>query len=261
MPTLAELLNAEAVKQLTAIAAEAREVAADRPKAIRRPSTKKHQPRLTCSAEELVAADKERSMPKPERNNVVNLSHLTDAELGRLMRAGDLSLVVDQLPEARARIADAKSERAAQDAALLKAELDARSDADLLPGFTVGRVEVPALDLRMVNLAEVSSAIARSPYNKARYATGTELLGLDTTWSQLADEHRRLAPSAGPTIIVTAPKGTGAPVRVTPVPLHQQEVIPNAVLTDTQIIKVKALARVKGISEAAALTLLAELEG
>jgi hypothetical protein len=244
MPTLAELLNAEAVKQLTAIAADAQEVAADRPKAIRRPSTKKHQPRLTCSAEELVAADKERTMSKPTRDNVVHLSQLSDAELGRMMRSGLLTLVVEQLPEARAKLTQAKAEQEANTAALRESERVERAGY-LLPGFTIRDVEVPELDLRAsdLSLTEIAPAKIRSPYNRARFRLGlTEPLATEATWQMLATEHKRLAVAARH--VQSAPRRTLA-----------------ATLDETQRAKVDALIRVKGISQEAARALLAKLEG
>lgn len=170
---------------------------------IHKPQVAKHPWRVTDGREHPVVTthQKEHDMPK------INLTDLTDAELGALMREQLLAQVEADAPakQKAAKAKKAKGEKAAAKAA--KAERDQRKAAKPLPAFTYGNhVDVPALDLSEVtSLDEVVPATLRSPYNKARFhiegsaalpspqACEDDATLTPTTYAVIAAEHVRLA--------------------------------------------------------------------
>lgn len=154
-------------------------------------------PASVPNPEPITEPTEEITMPEQVRPARVTLSHLSDGELGRMMRAALLTLVVDELPDALAEVLGRRNEAQADREALLAQEQAERQiDPSLRKaGFVVGTLTVPDLDLRDVTLGEVAPAKARSAYNRARYRLGMkEVLDPETTtWSDLAAEHVRLA--------------------------------------------------------------------
>ncbi len=187
------------------------------------------------------AADKGRELREvaPPARSEVNLSSLSDAELGRMMRAALLSVVVDELPPAMAEVLGKRKADALDRQALLDDERAERRDnpSYLLPGFTVGSIVVPDLDLTDKSMGEVVPAKVRSAYNRARYQLGTkEVLDRElTTWQMLAAEHTRLAAHDGAKAIASQPVAAPA---ARPDPAVEA--------------KVAALVKVLGITEEAA---------
>ena len=181
---------------------------------------------------------------------MMNLSTISDAELGRLVRA---SLTVSRANNAPAARAEAKA---------ILAEIAGEQDrikgvtGEVLAGFTVGTQDIPTLDMSSAGLDEVAPSKIRSPYNKARYRLGTtELLDQELTWAGLAVEHKRLAKLAA---IKAEPKP----------PIDGRGVINDrgmlAVVLDPeakakQHAKVNTLAEVLGITKAQAAKRVAEM--
>lgn len=130
------------------------------------------------------------------KRHEIRLSNLTDATLGRMVRAGLLAIHLDgqqgRIEQAR-QVAQKRQER---DVALLARQ---RQEMDEQPGlFALGAVQikdvlVPALDVREKVLGEVVPGVVRSPYNRARHRLGEGLLDPETTtWEVLRVEHLRL---------------------------------------------------------------------
>lgn len=241
--------------------------------AIRKPRTKKPEPRLTCTPEEQAAAeaktghealvaalqDNTLALLGQEAEEVpvvtaINVSNLTDAELGRMMRAALLSVRVDQAEAARSTVAAARADQAADRQALLAQEQSERrvDPAFLLPGFNVGDLEIATLDLRDKALGEVVPSKVRSPYNKARFRLGVkEVLDPETTcWRELGVAHKQLAQLA-----ISRPGYTGTKLDEVSAPA----VLVAEIDPDAKAKKVAALATVLGISKKAARARMAEL--
>lgn len=169
---------------------------------VHKPRVAKHQPRVTCTPDELAKADAKRKPGEPRYT--VTLSHLSDAELGSMVRTAIVNVTAAEMPGAITKVLTARDEQATDVIALHKAEqAERRCDpAFVLRGFTIGqeiKVHIPLLDLRDKPLGETVPAAVRSPYNKARYRVGINSV-LDpevTTWRDLAEQHRALALHVG----------------------------------------------------------------
>lgn len=238
--------------------------------AIHRPRTKKRPSRLACTPAEQEAAEA-KAQPKeitvPEQTNLrgsshkINVSHLSDAELGRMVRAALLTLVVDELPAAMADVLGMRVEKAIDVVALRDDERAERASNPqyVLTGFVAGTLTVPTLDLRDVNLSEVAPSKRRSAYNRARYRLGTpEVMNAEATWQDLAVEHARLATLDVKPLTADEP-ATPAAAPATPATPKVAVVVVAKLDKDEKAKQVAALAEVLGISKKEAKAKLAEL--
>jgi len=119
----------------------------------------------------------------------LKLSALTDAELGRMVRAGLLSVLVDEAGPARERALAERRERDTVNGERKAAHMATRG-AMVLPAFTVGHVTVPALDLGAVDENTVVAGRVRSQYNAVMHRLGmTGTVDPECTYAELADFH------------------------------------------------------------------------
>lgn len=176
--------------------------------------------------------------------STIDLSHMSDAQLGAMVRASLLASTAKAVPAGRAKVAKATAAKAAKAKKLAVADAAERASGSYqLPGYTVGDIEIPTLDMRAEVLTETAPAKVRSPYNKALFRTGAAILTREATWAELAETHRRLVP--------TQPSPTEAS---TPTVQLAVELDANAVLSQIQ-----ALMSVLGIDQDAAIAKLIEI--
>jgi len=154
---------------------------------VRRPRIAKHQPRVECTPEEQAVAD-------ARHHKSVDLSKLTDAELGRMVRQGLISVVMDTAEANRNAAIAAKAAKEKEAQALRTAERERHQGAKPLAGFTIDTVTVPELDVASLDLNATTTTKQRSPYNQARHRLGEVALDPEfTLGSDLIVEHLRLA--------------------------------------------------------------------
>jgi hypothetical protein len=150
----------------------------------------------------------------PQEKPVIDLSQYSEAELARLAVEARTHMVrtkADALPAKRKKAEKAERKRIAKDEALKVEQCEQRRGL-VLPDLSIpikGQVKyIPALDLSEVtDMNVVISPKERSPYNKALYAMGRDLLGKDTaTYSAVADLHAELMEHSGAPVAKPAKK-------------------------------------------------------
>jgi hypothetical protein len=203
---------------------------------IKRARVARHQPRITDNIDHPV------TIKKQEKD--MDLDNMSDAELGAIVRQQMKDAKVPTVVENKPKVEKARKQKAAAEKAEVAKEQVARKDR-IFPGFEVGNLEVPTLDLsEIVSLDEAPSAVQRSPYNKARFRLTKEspLDPEETTYRTLMEEHQRLATLAQEKPVKAAkPKVEAIAVDVKP----------------DDSAKVAALAKVLGISKKQARKMMA----
>jgi hypothetical protein len=167
----------------------------------------------------------------------IDLDRLTDAEIGRMVRASLTAQRMARIEIGRADVADVAEFVAERNATLLD---DDRKKRHLLThkGFLANGYAVPALDASQEILDALVSDAVRQTYNRARVSLGEKQL-LDpetTTWRVIVTEHIRLSELA------RAKRDRSPQIA--------------AHLGERTEAKVKALAEVFGISEESAKEVL-----
>ncbi len=122
----------------------------------------------------------------------MNIDSIPDARLGAVVRG-----VLRARKSVRAAAIKADEKEVAQYAqerdAVLAEQAKKERPALFIKGYIVRGVKsitIPALDCRDVILDEIATAVARSPYNKARFTLGMPILDPETTtWRALMVEH------------------------------------------------------------------------
>lgn len=142
---------------------------------------------------------------KPQEAPVeIDLTKYSEAELAQLAIKARARMVAEkeaEIPEKRTKAQKAEAKRIRKDQALKEQQREERK-AMTYPGLSLTikgqHRDVPALDLSEVtDLNEVVSPAMRSPYNKALYALGMDLLGKDAaTYAVVAETHIMLAEHA-----------------------------------------------------------------
>lgn len=166
----------------------------------------------------------------------VDLTELSNAEFSELaLKARDHMIAEKEaaLPAKRKKAKKKEAKRIAKDEAMKVREREERNR--VLPGFTIHKVEVPALDLsEQTSLNEAPSPKVRSPYNKALHRSGEPLLDPETTtYAVLVKTHEYLFGMKPTKEQVKAVKGKRVAAQLEP---------------DTKA-KIAAYAEVMGISE------------
>jgi hypothetical protein len=120
----------------------------------------------------------------------VSLSHLSDGELGQVVRASMQHAVAAEAKERRdASLAD-KALVKASEVAALKHEQEVRKHGAPMPGFTAYGLTVPELDLRDVDVHSVADATTLTFYSALNVLRGEKPLDRDTTtYAQVAAIH------------------------------------------------------------------------
>lgn len=140
-----------------------------------------------------VAAQSRAITTQENTMTIIDIDTIPDAELGALLKKTMRAEIAEALPVLRAEALRIDLEAAKVDDK--QAEADRKANRKVLGAFTVGDLEVPALDLRdLTDLNEVAPAVIRSPYNKARKRLTQEgpLDKETTTYGRLAAEHKIL---------------------------------------------------------------------
>lgn len=218
---------------------------------IHRKTVARHQPRVTDGIDHPVTVTHEAREAKTKENDM-DLSGMSDAELGAILRADMLARAAADLPAKRKKAKDKQAKAEAKTAKGIKQRQSERKGM-VLEAFMVGTLEVPTLDLTEVeDLNEMVSTTLRSPYNKARFRLAGERPlwapkdededgYVPTTYQTLIDEHARLMALAEAKAAEKAkPKKAKAPQIV-------------AVLSDDDEAevakKIKALRKITGLSK------------
>lgn len=168
------------------------------------------------------------------QGGMFDIDEVSDAELGAVFRASIKARMAEKIRATTPAVLAQRAKQEAEQATAITEE-QAERKGKVLPGFTVGTHLVPDLDLSVVtNLQEVVSAKTRSPYNKALYAQGQDLLDPESaTYAVLADLHPRLKKAAK-----KARKAKPGPVK---------KVTAVVAVTDTD--NIAQIAQILGISE------------
>lgn len=129
---------------------------------------------------------------RPEKETKVPDLTMTDAELGANVRQAVKETIAEALPAKREKAKQKQSKADRKAKALLKEAQAARRG--VLPSVTIGKAEVPALDLGdITDMGLMPSTKERKPYNKALFALGEPILDKDTaTYATLVEAHRHL---------------------------------------------------------------------
>jgi hypothetical protein len=186
----------------------------------------------------------------------MDLSNMSDAELGAMVRQQMQAAKVETIVAAKPEVEEKRKAEAKETEKAIKKEQAARP-MRVFAGFMVGTsLEIPTLDLSDVSsLDEAPSAKERSPYNKARFRLTKEsaLDPEETTYRLLMEEHLRLQG-------IEAERVKAVPKAEKPKKAKAKKV--KAVVVDIdpeENAKVTALASVLGVSEKKARKIMAAL--
>jgi DNA-directed RNA polymerase subunit RPC12/RpoP len=144
----------------------------------------------------------------------IDLSKFSEAQLKQLAveaREHMRQEKAAEIPAKRKKSKKAEAERIAQDD-VLKTKARKERKALVLPALSIpvkGQVkEIPALDLsdEGLDLNIATTPKQRSPYNKALYAMGRDLLDTKSTLVDLAKTHQDLMEHSGEPAVVAKPK-------------------------------------------------------
>lgn len=223
---------------------------------IHRPQVAKRKPRLTDGQDHPVTVTSTNTQENDMHLDLdanLDLETIPDAKLGRMVKDGLRKDKAKNLPKKNAK---AKTKAAKKEKVQVKAKKAERKDlSDLvLPEIVVSAtLSIPALDLSTINsLDEVVNATTRSPYNKARFGGGIgpkeSLDTKETTWADLAEEHRRIG-------AIVAGKGEAKPTKQAK-PAKSKKLLAAEVDVDARLATLMATCKV---SRKVAKRMLAEI--
>lgn len=223
---------------------------------IHRKTVARHQPRVTDGIDHPVTVTHEAREAKTKENDM-DLSSMSDAELGAILRADMLARAAADLPEKRKKAKSKKAKAEAKAAEQVK-QRQAERKGMVLDAFVVGSLTVPALDLSEVeDLNEMVSSALRAPYNQARF----RLAGEPPLWSPSKEDEDGYVPTTYQTLIdeharLMALAEVKAAEKAKPKAKKQPKPQIVAVLSDDDEAeiakKVKALRKITGLDKATA---------
>lgn len=187
----------------------------------------------------------------------VSISDISSAQLGESIKQAERERLAADLPAKRKKAKDQEAKREKREKRARAEARQALTDLGVLPGFTLRKIEVPALDASALDgLDEVPDGFARSPYNLVRAALGEDLHPQDDpgapacTWGDLLTDHQRFALLAAQEPVETTKTKKSKKARKASIA---------ATIDTDEATKIRALRTALGCSKAEARKILASV--